>query len=152
LCAIFSALAQFLHSAQYAACARPTPESTAFSRKHKLPLPVLSAFLLNLPRSGLQSELFAFFDHALQGSVVCDSAPSKVAVCTARKPLAPDALRSLLHQQNTLAAAHLPLPQSLLWQGLRVLALDSTVLRTHDGSSPGQRTESRCISLDLLKQ
>lgn len=91
-------------------------------------MPVLISFLLGLPRAGLQSELLAFFDHAL-GREDC---VSKSALCQARSQLDPGALRGLLHAHDALAGEHFALPQSMRWHGLRVLALDSTVLRVPD--------------------
>lgn len=84
----------------------------------------LITFLLNLPRAGLQTELDAFFDHALssQGGQTL----SKSALCQARRDLNPDAMRSLLQHSSRAIRDH---SEVRLWQGRRVLALDSTVLR-----------------------
>lgn len=127
LASIFSAFSAFLHSPQFLQSARLDPLWRAFSRTRKLPLPVLVAFLMELPRSGLQSELLAFFDHALAATCV-----SKSALCQARSQLNPAALGALLSQQDAFANTHLPLPASMRWHGFRVLAIDSTVLRVPD--------------------
>lgn len=82
------------------------------------------AFLLDAPRAGLQSELNAFFDHALQAELAVP--PTKSALCQARRQLVPDALRSLIGFSARSIAEHCQVPR---WHGLRVLALDSTVLR-----------------------
>lgn len=87
-------------------------------------MPRLIAFLLNTPRAGLQSELNAFFDHALQAGLTLP--PTKSALCQARGQLAPEALRSLIGFTARSIAQHCEVPR---WHGLRVLALDSTVLR-----------------------
>lgn len=87
-------------------------------------MPRLIAFLLNAPRAGLQPELEAFFDHALQADLIV--APTKSALCQARSQLIPAALRSLVGFSAARLAEHSEVPH---WQGLRVLALDSTVLR-----------------------
>lgn len=89
-----------------------------------MPLPRLIAFLLNAPRSGLQPELDAFFDHALQAGLMVP--PTKSALCQARRHLAPAALRSLIGFSAARVAEHSMVSG---WHGLRVLALDSTVLR-----------------------
>ena len=82
------------------------------------------SFLVNAPRSGLQPELDAFFDHALG---VKDARPvSKSALCQARQDLDPQALRAMLIYSATLLAESAPAKQ---WRGRRVLALDSTTLR-----------------------
>lgn len=82
------------------------------------------SFLVNAPRSGLQSELDAFFDHALG---VKEARPvSKSALCQARHDLDPQALRMMLGYRATLLAEYAPPKQ---WHGRRVLALDGTTLR-----------------------
>lgn len=101
--------------------------ASAFTRARKLPLPKLVSFLLNAPRSGLQSELNAFFDHALGSTRPCPL--SKSAFCQARRGLKPEALRALLRTSGALLATHSTVPH---WQGWRVLALDSTSLRVPD--------------------
>jgi hypothetical protein len=84
----------------------------------------LISFLVNAPRSGLQPELDAFFDHALG---VKDARPvSKSALCQARQDLDPQALRTMLTYSATLLAEHTPAER---WHGRRVLALDGTTLR-----------------------
>ena len=93
-------------------------------RERKLPLPRLVAFLLNAPRSGLQSELDAFFDHALDTDA---SRPlTKSALCQARRQLQPAALRALLSHSADVFTAH---TQAQPWHGRRVLAVDGTTLR-----------------------
>jgi len=82
------------------------------------------AFLLNGPRAGLQPELNAFFDHALQADRA--QPPTKSALCQARSQLLPNALRSLISLSAAQFARH---SQVSGWHGYRVLALDSTVLR-----------------------
>jgi len=52
--------------------------------------------------------------------------PTKSALCQARSQLAPAALRSLIGFSAARVAEHCEVPD---WHGLRVLALDSTVLR-----------------------
>lgn len=87
-------------------------------------MPRLISFLLNAPRAGLQPELNAFFDHALQVGLTVP--PTKSALCQARRQLAPEAIRSLVGFSARSIALHSEVPR---WHGLRVLALDSTVLR-----------------------
>lgn len=87
-------------------------------------MPRLIAFLLNAPRAGLQPELNAFFDHALQAGLTVP--PTKSALCQARRQLSPEALRSLIGFSARRVVEHSEAPR---WHGLRVLALDSTVLR-----------------------
>ncbi|GLR11616.1 hypothetical protein GCM10007907_04060 [Chitinimonas prasina] len=111
-----------MRSDQFAAQARLHP--AAFTRARKLPLPQLVTFMLNMPRAGLQAELDAFYDHALNHAST-DSI-SKSAVCQARQALSDQAMRTLLQHSAALMAHHLPAPG---WQGRRVLALDSTTLR-----------------------
>ena len=82
------------------------------------------AFLLNAPRAGLQPELNAFFDHALEAGLTIP--PTKSALCQARRQLSPEAVRSLIGLSARSIAKHCEVPR---WHGLRVLALDSTVLR-----------------------
>lgn len=53
-------------------------------------------------------------------------APSKSALCQARRQLRPQALRELITYSARLCTQHAEAP---LWHGRRVLALDSTVLR-----------------------
>ena len=89
-----------------------------------MPLPRLIAFLLNAPRAGLQPELNAFFDHALQSDMIAP--PTKSALCQARSQLVPTALRSLIGFSAARVAERSEAPR---WHGYRVLALDSTVLR-----------------------
>jgi hypothetical protein len=72
----------------------------------------------------LQPELNAFFDHALQAGLTVP--PTKSALCQARRRLAPEAMRSLIAFSAASLAEHCEVPD---WHGLRVLALDSTVLR-----------------------
>jgi hypothetical protein len=82
------------------------------------------AFLLNAPRAGLQTELDAFFDHALGHDAV--HPPTKSAVCQSRSQLRPEALRDLLgYSARTFAAQS----NISLWHGHRVVALDGTTLR-----------------------
>jgi hypothetical protein len=100
---------------------------TAFIRERKLPLTGLVAFLLNAPRAGLQTELDAFFDHALGADEA--RAPSKSAVCQARRQLRPQALRDLVGHSSDILAQH---SEASHWHGRRVLALDSTTLRVPD--------------------
>ena len=52
--------------------------------------------------------------------------PTKSALCQARRQLSPEALRSLIGFSARSIAQHCEAPR---WHGLRVLALDSTVLR-----------------------
>ena len=52
--------------------------------------------------------------------------PTKSALCQARRQLSPDALRSLIGFSARSIVLHSEVPR---WYGLRVLALDSTVLR-----------------------
>ena len=82
------------------------------------------SFLLNAPRAGLQTELNAFFDHALAENAA--RTVSKSAFCQARRDLNPDALRSLLSCSARLIAEHHPAAQ---WHQRRVVAIDSTTLR-----------------------
>lgn len=99
----------------------------AFVRERRLPLPRLVAFLVNAPRAGLQSELDAFFDHALGSS---EARPvSKSALCQARRQLRPAALRELMAHSGRIFATHSQVPQ---WHGRRVLALDGSTLRVPD--------------------
>lgn len=100
---------------------------TAFTRNRQLPLPRLIAFLLNTPRAGLQPELNAFFDHALGSDQVC--APTKSALCQARRQLHPQALRELIGHSAQVFVDH---SEVELWHGWRVLALDGTTLRVPD--------------------
>lgn len=100
---------------------------TAFRRNRRLPLPSLVAFLLNAPRAGLKPELEAFFDDALGGGEA--SAPTKSALCQARRQLRPEALRELLSHSARVFADD---SQVELWHGRRVLALDGTTLRVPD--------------------
>lgn len=100
---------------------------TAFVRERRLPLPRLVAFLVNAPRAGLQSELDAFFDHAL-GSAEA-RAVSKSALCQARRQLRPAALRGLIGHSAQVFALHSEVPR---WHGRRVLALDGSTLRVPD--------------------
>jgi hypothetical protein len=118
-------LGAHLRSEAFAVQARVKP--TAFIRNRRLPLASLVAFLLNAPRAGLQPELDAFFDHALGRDEA--RAPSKSALCQARRQLRPEALRELVGHSAQLCAQH-----SLVahWRGRRVLALDSTTLRVPD--------------------
>lgn len=81
--------------------------------------------MLNAPRAGLQPELDAFFDHALASGLV--RPPSKSALCQARRQIRPEALRDLIGVSATYFVEHSEVP---LWNGYRVLALDTTVLRT----------------------
>lgn len=99
----------------------------AFVRERRLPLPRLVAFLVNAPRAGLQSELDAFFDHALCSS---EARPvSKSALCQARRQLRPAALRELMAHSTRIFTMHSQVPQ---WHGRRVLALDGSTLRVPD--------------------
>lgn len=98
--------------------------TTAFTRERLLSLPRLIAFLLNAPRAGLQPELNAFFDHALQAGLTVP--PTKSALCQARRQLSPEAVRALIGFSARSVVEHSDVPR---WHGLRVLALDSTVLR-----------------------
>ncbi len=82
------------------------------------------SFLLNAPRAGLQSEINAFFDHALQADLAVP--PTKSALCQARRQLDPAAMRSLVSVSAAHFTEHRQAPS---WHGYRVLALDSTVLR-----------------------
>ena len=82
------------------------------------------SFLLNTPRAGLQSELNAFFDHALGEKP--SSAPTKSALCQARGLLDPAALKSLITHSHQVFTQNSKVAD---WHGLRVLALDSTVVR-----------------------
>lgn len=102
---------------------------TAFTRNRRLPLAQLTAFLLNAPRAGLQPELDAFFDHALGSNET--RAPSKSALCQARRQLRPEALRDLIGHSARVFAECSAVPH---WHGRRVLALDSTTLRVPDVS------------------
>jgi hypothetical protein len=52
--------------------------------------------------------------------------PTKSALCQARRQLSPEAVRSLIGFSAQRIALHSEVPR---WHGLRVLALDSTVLR-----------------------
>jgi hypothetical protein len=114
-----------LRSEAFAEQARVKP--TAFIRNRRLPLPALVAFLLNAPRAGLQTELDAFFDHALGADDA--RAPSKSALCQARRQLRPGALRDLVGHSAAVCAQHSTVAQ---WDGRRVLAVDSTILRVPD--------------------
>lgn len=87
-------------------------------------MPRLIAFLLNAPRTGLQSELDAFFDLALLANRPLP--PTKSALCQARGQLQPEALRSLIGVSAVRIREH---SQAADWHGYRVLAVDSTVLR-----------------------
>ncbi|GHU11561.1 hypothetical protein FACS1894185_4990 [Betaproteobacteria bacterium] len=106
---------------------RARAKETAFTRKRKLPLAHLTAFLLNAPRAGLQTELDAFFDHALKQDEI--HPPTKSAVCQARKLLRPEALRDLLGYSARCFTEQSDIP---LWHGRRVVALDGTTLRVPD--------------------
>lgn len=112
-------------SEAFAEAARATP--AAFTRNRRLPLPRLLAFLVNAPRAGLQPELDAFFDHALDGDAV--RPPTKSALCQARRQLRPAALRELVSVGARSFARHCEVEQ---WEGRRVLALDGTSLRVPD--------------------
>ena len=116
-------IAECLTSASFADSARATP--TAFTRTRQLPLPRLVAFLINGPRAGLQPELAAFFDHALQSDQ--DQVPTKSALCQARSQLRPDAIRALLRTSEQSLVRHC---EAERWHGFRVLALDGSTLRT----------------------
>jgi len=110
-------------SASFAESARTVP--TAFTRKRLLPLPHLVTFLINGPRAGLQPELAAFFDHALESDRV--QAPTKSAFCQARSQLRPTAIRTLVIASGQALLRHC---EAERWHGLRVLALDGSTLRT----------------------
>ena len=110
-------------SASFAELARTVP--TAFTRKRLLPLPHLVTFLINGPRAGLQPELAAFFDHALESDRV--QAPTKSAFCQARSQLRPTAIRTLVIASGQALLRHC---EAERWHGLRVLALDGSTLRT----------------------
>lgn len=120
--AFFEGLGAHIRSEAFAEQARLQP--TAFTRKRRLPLATLVNFLFNAPRAGLQSELDGFFDHALHDDAV--RAPSKSALCHARRQLRSQALRELITYSAGLCTQHAGAPR---WHGLRVLALDSTVLK-----------------------
>ena len=114
--------AEHLRSPVFAALARNT--ASAFTRVRKLPLFQLVTFLINLPRSGLQAELFAYFDHALGLSP--DHAISKSALCQARRQLNPESMRHLLQFSHQCIVQHVPAPS---WHGFQIKAIDSSVLR-----------------------
>lgn len=82
------------------------------------------AFLLNAPRSGLQSELDAFFDRALDTDTARPL--TKSALCQARRQLQPGALRAMLSHSADVFSAH---TKAQPWHGRRVLAVDGTTLR-----------------------
>jgi hypothetical protein len=108
---------------EFFACQARTKE-TAFTRSRRLPLAHLTAFLLNAPRAGLQTELDAFFDHALGHDAVLP--PTKSAVCQSRRQLRSEALRDLLGYSARTFAGQSDIP---LWHGYRVVALDGATLR-----------------------
>lgn len=114
-----------MRSEAFAEQARVKP--TAFIRNRRLPLAVLVSFLLNAPRAGLQTEVDAFFDHALGRDEA--RAPSKSALCQARRQLRAEALRDLVGHSAQVCAQHSVVAH---WHGRRVLALDSTTLRVPD--------------------
>lgn len=112
-------------SEAFAEAARVTP--AAFTRTRQLPLPRLLAFLVNGPRAGLQPELDAFFDHALDSDAA--RPPTKSALCQARRQLRPAAVRELIGVSAQSFARHSEVER---WHGRRVLALDGSTLRVPD--------------------
>lgn len=110
-----------MQSEAFADAARLHPK--AFRRNRSLPLPTLTAFLLGGPRRSLQSELDTFFD---QLAPTANLSVSKSACCQARMNLNPAALAELLRLSANLLTDRF---NAARWQGLRVLALDTTVIR-----------------------
>jgi hypothetical protein len=80
--------------------------------------------MINNTRQALQSELDSFFDQILD-SEQCQTV-TKSAFCQARKSLNPQSLRDLLQQSAKGLSTGFDAPR---WHGLRVIALDSSIIR-----------------------
>lgn len=80
--------------------------------------------MINGMQRALQSELDSFFDQTLPSASLWPV--TKSAFCQARKSLHPQAIRGLLQHSANLLSDGFSAP---LWQGLRVLALDSSIIR-----------------------
>lgn len=91
-----------------------------FTRKRKLPLPVLIPFILNLRGSSMTNEIINYF--------CCDgSSVSHSAIVQMRNKLKSDAFRTLLVEFNKrLETIEPPETES----GLRILAVDGTEIQT----------------------
>jgi hypothetical protein len=84
----------------------------------------LVSFIINNTRRALQSELDSFFDQTLD-TEHCQTV-TKSAFCQARKSLNPQSLRDLLQQSAKGLSTGFDAPR---WHGLRVIALDSSLIR-----------------------
>jgi DDE family transposase len=118
---LFADLAHTLHDPDFIAQHRV--KAGDFTRQRRLTFPVLVAVLLGAFRGGLSGLLDEFF-HALTGQWARHV--SKSAFSQARKKLNASAFVALNERLLAWRAQHRPEPR---WQGLRLVAADSTTLR-----------------------
>ncbi len=113
-----------IRSAEFAEAARGPDCAGAFTRRSKLPLPILIAALLCQRNQARQAGLDHFFgnlaDHAAPEHVASNRAFARV-----RSRLRSGALTDLNDRLVERAAAMAP-----SWRGLRVVAADASVLAT----------------------
>lgn len=118
---ILATLSKFIHSDEFANEARCSERS--FTRSRKMPLPQLTAFLINGVKRSLQTELIDFADFVLDDSSKTMTAS---ALCQARSNLNPDAMRALLRKQYQQICEQIAAPT---WLGYQLFAVDGTTLR-----------------------
>lgn len=99
--------------------------STDFSRKRKLPVQSLIAFLISLVRGSYQNELDRFFN-ILDRSDLPKRHVTKVALAKARKKLKYEAFIELNHKLNHFFENNFN-PKT--WHGFRLLATDGSTIR-----------------------
>ena len=125
-----------------------------FTRKRHLTFRNLILFLLNQPKSALQTELDAFFQ-TLNGSAFETQVVTAQAFSKARQKLSAsvfEALNSALHAQMNELGLH------KTWQGLRLLAVDGSSmhlpledpLARHFGTHNGLPVARVSVLQDLL--
>jgi len=98
-------------------------KSTAFTRQRKLTFPTLVAFFLNQAKGALQREIDDLFIRSL--GLSHDQCVSAAAVSSARRSLKPSVFESLNARLLALIADTIP---STRWQGLRIMAVDGSML------------------------
>lgn len=100
--------------------------STGFTRKRKLPFPVLIYFLCNFLKKPLQTELDEFFDILNEEEPVAQRLVTKGALTKARKKLSHEAFIDLNNKAVLYFKDHCK-PEK--WNGFTLIAIDGSTLR-----------------------
>jgi hypothetical protein len=119
---IYESIRQALEDPAFIHRYRRSPK--AFIRRRQLPFALLVVLLLNLRKGSIETELPAFFA-ALQAQPMAET-PSRAAFCKARLKLDPQVFVALNQRAvGPFVSGFTP----ILWQGLRVLAVDGSTMR-----------------------